>query len=135
MNNFNGIGRLTRDIELRKTGTGKSVANFTIAINKYNDEVDFINCVAWEKVADVLANYTQKGSQIGVSGSITTGSYDHKDGYKVNTTEITAHSIDLLDSKPSGDSQPKKEYVKPTQSKQETKEEPVLDITSDDLPF
>ena len=62
------IGRLTKDPEIKKTSSGKSVASFTLAVNqRFNrDKTDFINCVAWEKTADYLGNYVKKGNLIAV---------------------------------------------------------------------
>ena len=67
MNKVLLIGRLTRDAELRYTPSGKAVASFTVAVQRNKEEADFINCVAWNKVAENLANYTSKGSLVGVS--------------------------------------------------------------------
>ena len=80
MNNANLVGRLTRPVDLRYTQTGIAYGSFTLAVNrKYKNkdgerEADFINCVIWKKGAELLANYTQKGSLIGVSGPIQTRS-------------------------------------------------------------
>ncbi len=102
------VGRITRDIDLRKTNSGLSVARFTVACNRIgsrsntqqngnnNQAADFINCVAWRQSADYLANYAAKGSIVGVEGRITTGSYDGADGRKVYTTEVTADRVTLI---------------------------------------
>lgn len=128
MNNWNGIGNLVRDIELKKTGSGKSVCNFTLAINRGKDEVDFLDFVAWERTAEVLAQYTGKGTKIGVTGSVRKRDYENNDGQKVYITEIIAHQIHLIDSK---------KQTQPTQQKkQDNIIEPTLDITDmSDLPF
>lgn len=131
MNNVNLIGNLVRDVEIRKTNSGKNVASFTIAVNKYNDEVDFINCIAWEQRADVLAKYTSKGTKIGVTGSIQTGSYEHKDGHRVYTTDIVAHQVHLIDNRKQEPTNRVDDYVE-----QEQQSGPTLDITDmSDLPF
>lgn len=76
INNVTLVGRLTKDPDLRYTSTGTAVASFTIAVNraykKENDEqkADFINCVVWRKTAESLANYTRKGSLVGIEGRI-----------------------------------------------------------------
>ena len=131
MNQFNGIGNLVRDVELKKTQTGKSVANFTLAINKGRDEVDYLDFVAWERVAEVLAKYTTKGTKIGVTGSVQKRSYENKEGNKVYITEIVAHQVHLIDTR-------KQEPVHEPEPQYEAEEEfggPTLDISSDDLPF
>ena len=97
MNNVQLIGNLTKDIELRKTQSGKSVVNFILAVARtFNrEETDFIQCQAWSKTADILHQYCHKGSKIGLSGSIETGSYD-KNGQRVYTTTVIANNIELL---------------------------------------
>lgn len=97
MNQVQLIGNLTKDIELRKTQNGKSVVNFTLAVARtFNrEETDFIQCQAWGKTADILHQYCHKGSKIGLSGSIETGSYE-KNGQRVYTTTVIANNIELL---------------------------------------
>ena len=85
MNNVVLVGRLTKDIELKYTQSGMAVAKFTLAVNRQfkkegQPDADFIMCTAFSKTAENLANFMRKGSQIGVVGSIQTGSYDNKDG-------------------------------------------------------
>ena len=94
------IGRVTRDIELRKTKSGKSVANFTLAVNRdyQKDEVDWIRCVAWEKKAELLSQYSGKGRLICVSGAIETSSYEDSDGKRVDVTEVNVQNVQFLDS-------------------------------------
>ena len=95
------VGRLVRDLELKYTTSGKAVGNFTIAVDRgYGDkkETDFIKCIAWEKTAESMANFTKKGSLVLVDGSIKTGSYD-KEGVKVYTTDIQVARVVFLDSK------------------------------------
>ena len=99
------VGRLTRDPELRYTGSGVAVANGNIACNRPfknqngENEADFINFVVWKKAAESLANYMKKGSQIGIDGRIQTRSYEGKDGNMVYVTEVVAESIQFLESK------------------------------------
>ena len=125
MNNFTGIGRLTKDVEVTTTQNNKKVAKFTIAINKYRDGADFLNCVAWEKTAEVLERYTQKGSQIGIVGRVETRNYEDKTGNRVYITEIIVNQVELLGSK--------SENKQESYSKQD--DSYVLDISNDDLPF
>ena len=105
MNNANLVGRLTRPVDLRYTQTGIAYGSFTIAVNrKYKNkdgerEADFINCVIWKKGAELLANYTQKGSLIGVSGPIQTRSYDNQQGQRVYVTEVLVENFDFLESR------------------------------------
>ncbi len=105
MNNANLVGRLTRPVDLRYTQTGIAYGSFTLAVTrKYKNkdgerEADFINCVIWKKGAELLANYTQKGSLIGVSGPIQTQSYDNQQGQRVYVTEVLVENFDFLESR------------------------------------
>lgn len=104
MNNVILIGRLTKDVMMNSTQGGSVVANFTLAVNRPKSKngeqsADFISCVAWNKTAEILEKYTQKGSQIAVSGSIHTRSYDNKEGKKVYVTEVVVWQVQLLGSK------------------------------------
>lgn len=93
MNRVELSGRLTKDIELRKTGTGKSVVSFTVATKE--KEAQFINCVAWNQSADYMSQYGHKGDNVIVAGRIQTRSYD-QDGQKKYVTEIIADSVELI---------------------------------------
>jgi len=99
------VGRLTKDIELKKTMSGSAFANFNVAVNrsykneKGEKETDFINCVVWNKQAENLSLYCKKGSQIGVEGSIQTRNYEDKEGRKVYVTEVFVKSVTFLESK------------------------------------
>lgn len=105
MNNANLVGRLTRPVDLRYTQTGIAYGSFTLAVTrKYKNkdgerEADFINCVIWKKGAELLANYTQKGSLIGVTGPIQTRSYDNQQGQRVYVTEVLVENFDFLESR------------------------------------
>lgn len=95
------IGRLTRDPELRKTQSGTSVCSFTVAVNRRQNqdgtqEADFINCVAWNKLADNIQLYQKKGNQLGIEGRINTRSYDNRQGQKVYVTEVVAENVQFL---------------------------------------
>ena len=108
MNTASLVGRLTRDIELRYTQAGKAVGSFTLAVNRSftnqqgEREADFINCVIWGKGAETLANYTRKGHQLGVVGSIMTRNYENQQGQKVYVTEINVRDFDLLEPRKDG---------------------------------
>lgn len=94
INNVVLVGRITKDIELRKTQSNISTVNFTLAVDGFKDNVDFINCVAWRQSADFLAQYAQKGALIGVEGRVTTRNYDGKNG-KVYVTEVTCDHVEI----------------------------------------
>lgn len=95
MNNIVLIGRITKDPELKYTNNGKGNTRFTLAVQRNKDETDFINCVAWEKTAENIAEYFKKGSQIAVQGAIRTGSYE-KDGRTVYTTDVWVYKFDFI---------------------------------------
>ena len=99
MNQVVLTGRLTKDPELKTTNNDKSVASFTIAVDKYGEGADFINCVVWGKQAENLCKYQTKGSLIGLSGRISTRTYDDAKGNKQYITEVVAESIEFLGSK------------------------------------
>lgn len=105
MNSWNGIGRLVRDVDLKYTGNGTAVGTFTLAVNRNfknangETEADFIQCVVWKKGAEILANYTRKGSQIGISGRIQTRNYDNQQGQKVYITEVVVDNFYFLEKK------------------------------------
>lgn len=143
MNNTQLIGRLTKDIDLRYSKSGTAVANFTLAVDrKFKNqqgerEADFIRCTAFKKGAEILAQYVGKGSKIGITGSIQTGSYQNKEGQTVFTTDVIVNEFDFLDSK--GQTQPNNQQQKVDAYNQEVnnlqKEGEQINIGSEDLPF
>lgn len=106
MNKVVLIGRLVRDPELKfAAGSGMAVTRLTMAVDRRflskdgQKEADFIPVVLFGKTAETVANYMSKGSLLGVSGTIRTGSYDAKDGTKKYTTEVYADEVQFLDKK------------------------------------
>lgn len=100
------MGRLTRDPDVRSSQGEKSVtvAKFTLAVprkfkNNGQEESDFINCVAFGKVAEFCSNYLHKGIKVILSGRIQTGSYTNKEGQKVYTTDVVAEEVEFAESK------------------------------------
>lgn len=141
------VGRLTKDIELRRTQSGLSVASFTVACdrrlsaeqkNSGTQSADFINCVAWRGSADFLGNYAHKGDTVGVEGRLQTRSYD-RDGQRVYAVEVLANSVNLLHSTQTR--QQEQTYApKPTQEPKPQQMSdfdclPNVDVSPDDLPF
>lgn len=93
------LGNMTRDPELRRTGNGKAVTNFTLALNRYNnDEADFVDCVCWERIAENTAQYCHKGSKVAVEGSIQTGSYVDKDGHNRKTVNVLCNRVEFINT-------------------------------------
>lgn len=110
MNQFNCIGRLTRDPEVTYTQgeTPKAIAKFAIAIDRQfkregQQGADFINCVSFGKTAEFVEKYFSKGMKVGLTGRIQPGSYTNKDGIKVYTTDLVVERVYFCERK--GDSQ------------------------------
>ena len=105
MNKVILIGRLTRNPELRYTGSNTPVATFSLAVNRPftnqngEREADFINCVVWRKLAEIAKNYLSQGSQVAVEGRIQTRKYQNDKGENKYITEILAENVEFLESK------------------------------------
>ena len=105
MNKVILIGRLTRDPELRYTGSNTPVATFSLAVNRSftnqngEREADFINCVVWRKLAETVKNYLSQGSQVAVEGRIQTRNYDDQNGQRRYVTEVVVENIDFVGTK------------------------------------
>lgn len=161
MNKVFLIGRLTRDPELRYTGSNVPVVTFTIAINRTfanqsgEREADFIPVVVWRKQAENIKNYVTQGSQVAIDGRIQTRSYDDNNGQRRYVTEVVADNVQFLDTKASREAG-NNNYSAPTQTSNPTpydfpsqvepkttdvKNDPFADfgasieISDDDLPF
>ena len=103
MNKVFLIGRLSRDPELRHTGSGTAVCQISVAISRpvsqgSEPQTDFINVVVWNKQAENVARYLSKGRQIAVEGRIQTRNYDNNEGKKVYVTEVIASNVEFLGS-------------------------------------
>lgn len=95
-------GRLVRDPELRRTGSGIAVASFTIACDRdfgEDKETDFIDCVAWRKTGEFVSNHFSKGRMAIVSGRLQIRKWNDKDGNKRSTAEVVVDSVYFGDSK------------------------------------
>lgn len=128
------MGRIACDIENRTTNSGKSVANFRIAVDRSyskngNKETDFINIVCWEGTADFVSKYFGKGSMIALQGSIQTRNYEDKDGNKRTAFEVLAREVSFCGGK--NETSPAPAQATPTYSAPADFEE----IPDDDLPF
>lgn len=99
LNHVTIMGRLVRDPELRRTGSGIAVASFTVAVDRdyaaegQQREADFIDCVAWRQVGEFVSRYFAKGSMIVVSGRLQIRSWTDKDGAKRKTAEVVAENV------------------------------------------
>lgn len=108
LNTITIMGRLTRDPELRRTGTGTAVASFTVAVDRdytqqgQEKETDFIDCVAWRNTGEFVAKHFTKGRMIVVSGRLQIRAWTDKDGNKRRAAEVVADNVYFGDSKPDG---------------------------------
>ena len=100
------MGRLTRDPELRRTGSGIAVASFTVAVDRDfggraggEKETDFIDCVAWRQTGEFLSKYFTKGSMIVVSGRLQIRNWTDKEGNKRRSAEVVADNVYFGESK------------------------------------
>ena len=100
------MGRLTRDPELRRTGSGIAVASFTVAVDRDfsgrdggEKETDFIDCVAWRQTGEFVSKYFTKGSMVVVSGRLQIRNWNDKDGNKRRTAEVVADNVYFGESK------------------------------------
>ena len=142
INNFVGVGRTTKDVELRYSKNGVAIANFTLAITRRFDKenADFIRCVAFKKTAELLAQYVKKGHQLGIEGSIQTDSYDDKDGKRVYTTEVIVNNMQFLETKGQQNTQQQRvdaynNTVNQAQGNPFENQGQQIDVTDDSLPF
>lgn len=105
INNVTLIGRLGKDVELKYTESGLAVASGTLAVSRRfqtkngEREVDWINFVIWRKAAETFANFTHKGSLVGLEGRIQTRNYENKQGQRVYVTEVIVEDFSFLESK------------------------------------
>ena len=126
------VGRLTRDPELKSTNSGKSATSFSVAVdNGYgeNKTTDFINCVAWNKTAEFVEKYFEKGNMIALVGRVSTRTWEGENGKKNYVTEVVVSEVSFCGSKSEGQS-------KDEDTQESDDEEDFVEIgDDDDLPF
>ena len=139
MNSINIIGRLTKEVELRRTQSGKAVATYSLAVKRprSKDDTDFINCVTWEKAAEYLSQYGHKGDVVAVNGSLQSRKWEDKNGNKRTEWEVVTDSVELLSGKKNaeeGNTTPAQNtsYSQPSYSQQKFQE---INIPDSQLPF
>lgn len=157
INNVTIAGRLTKDVELRYTGSGIAVGSFTLAVERPfknadgEKETDFINGVIWRKNAKNMANFTTKGSRVGITGRIQTRNYQNNEGQTIYVTEVVAENFHTIDTKAETDAQRSQNGSQNGASdaynsrfggnNQQTNSDPFdrnndsIDISDDSLPF
>jgi single-strand DNA-binding protein len=132
INNVTLVGRLTKDVDLSYSKEGTAIGKFTIAVNRNfkKDETDFINIVCFKKAAENTANFTKKGSLVGVTGRIQVRTYEHDTKGRQYITEVVADNVTFLEPKNSTGSQ---------KNQNEEQKDPFSDEKQikipDDLPF
>ncbi|MBP6038076.1 MAG: single-stranded DNA-binding protein [Candidatus Saccharimonas sp.] len=105
------MGNLTRDVETRTTSGGQSVSSFSLAVSRSwkgqdgqtQEQTSFINCVAWGKVGEIIAQYTSKGTPLLVSGRLDQRSYEDKDGNKRQAVEVVVEDFNFIGGGRGGD--------------------------------
>lgn len=140
MNSVNIIGRLTTDLELRRTQDGTSVCSYTLAVKrpKVKDATDFIECVTWRQGAEYLKQYGHKGDIVAVSGSLQSRKWTDKNGNNRTTWEVVTESVELLSSKKNSEAggntnqNRKFSYAKPSYAQQNFRQ---VSETDADLPW
>ena len=129
MNKVILIGRVTKEIELKQTTAGNSVAEFSLAVKRSfknangEYESDFFNCVAFSKSAETISRYVNKGDQIGIEGRLQTRNYTNSEGRKIYVTEIIVENFEFLQTKKADEQKPSQPVFK------------ELDPFDNDLPF
>ena len=146
INNVVLVGRLAKEPELRYTASGQAVASCNIAVqrrfkNQNGDyESDFINIKAFSKTAELLAEHFRKGSKLGITGNIQTGSYENQQGQKVYTTDVVVENLTFVERKNSDSSVFNSNHSNYSQNNQSPSKSSSfsgssIDILDDDLPF
>jgi single-strand DNA-binding protein len=131
------MGRITKDLEIRVGKSDNVVLNFSIAINKKyleKESVTFVNCVAFQKIAGVIAQYCKKGSLVFIDGEIGSRSYNDKNGELRYVTEVIVRTIQFLD-KDSFVKEVKDNPEQPKTKKLETTFDRPKVVDDPDLPF
>lgn len=138
MNNVNLIGNLTRDPDMKYSQSGSAVMNCNIAVrrafkNKQTGdyESDFINLKAFGKTAELFSNSLRKGSKVGLTGTIQTGSYENQQGQKVYTTDVVVNQVTFIESRRDSNQLSNQS----NQNNDPFENGAPIDIQDDDLPF
>ncbi|QPG02583.1 single-stranded DNA-binding protein [Latilactobacillus sakei] len=140
------IGRLTKDPELKYTSSGAAVGSFNLAVNRQftnangDREADFINCVIWRKSAENFANFTHKGSLVGIDGRLQTRNYENNQGQRIYVTEVVVDNFSLLEKRASDNSNANQTQAGSNQTQSKPTDPfagngQAIDINDDDLPF
>ena len=141
MNKVMIIGGIGKDIELKHTNSGKATCTLSVGVSRPKNkdgvsETDWINCVAWDRTAELCDQYLHKGSKVGVTGRLQTRNYDDKDGKKVYVTEVVVENIEFLSPKSSEAAPtPVNDNPAPVRASETFRGEAPMPQDDDDLPF
>ena len=144
MNNIQLLGRITKDLELKTTTSGKSVCSFDIAVTrKFNKEItDFIPCVVWDKNCETMCKFVKKGQLIAIDGSLYTRKYEDKNGNNRTAYEVNVNNFYFAESKKSADvnvtADPLPDFankVNELNNANSSSGDMFGDVIDDDLPF
>jgi len=142
INNVTLTGRLGKDVELKYTESGLAVASGTLAVSRRfqtkngEREVDWINFVIWRKAAEAFANFTHKGSLVGLEGRIQTRNYENQQGQRVYVTEVIVENFSFLEPKKStGNGSYQNNRPQNNTSDPFTNDGKPIDIQDSSLPF
>lgn len=142
LNRVTLVGRLGRDVELKRTGNGKAYTFFSLVVGRNfktadGQDADFINVVCWGKTAEVTAQYCSKGSLVSIDGRLQSRTYENNNGDRVFVTEVVADSVQFIDTKKKETAQaPKQTQTAPRQTIEEPKaEEYMPNDNLDDIQF
>ncbi|MBP1999726.1 single-strand DNA-binding protein [Paenibacillus shirakamiensis] len=127
------IGRLTRDPELRYSGSGTAVTKFTVACDRRGDDgADFIQVVTFKQTAEACASYLKKGRLVGIEGRWQTGNFENNEGKKVYTNDCIADNVRFLEKSNSGQASSGQSTTNKDPFQDDGK---PIDISNDDMPF
>lgn len=141
MNEIILIGNLTRDPELRSTGTGVAVCNFAIAVNRRQrgadgqQETDFFEVTAWRQLGENCAKYLAKGRKVAVTGQMLSRSYEGKDGQRRTAWGVTADNVEFLSPAQGDQRPPQVGYAAPAQTYHSPADMGFTQVEDDELPF
>lgn len=137
MNTVVLLGRATNSIELKQTQAGKSVATFSIAVKRpfTKDTTDFYNVTVWDKQAELLSRYVNKGDQICIRGYLQTRSWTDNNGQKRTVTEVVASEATFCEAKRESEGNSAPTYSNGSQGKFESSPYIPQAYTDSDLPF
>ena len=132
------MGNLTRDVETRTTPSGQTVSNFSLAVSRSwkgqdgqtQEQTSFINCVAWGKAGEIIAQYVKKGDALLVSGRLDQRSYDDKDGNKRQAVEVNVEDFNFVGGRGGGSSEGSS-YSAPAQNSSSKSKDVVIEDIDD----